>query len=115
MLNSGHVDLAGLLPDLNRYRLALLKQMYLAACMRFGIPEGDTADELRPDLIAARGATSRQDVPHSRLALGLTVLRFHEPITPVRAPVARAVAHEADCPRDEVLLVGRVFVSCRPD
>lgn len=39
MLNSGHVDLAGLLPDLNRYRLALLKQMYLAACMRFGYPK----------------------------------------------------------------------------
>lgn len=111
MLNSGQVDLAGLLPDHNRYRLALLKHAYLAACMRFGVLDGEAADEVRHDLIAARDAASRQDVPHSRLALGLTVLRFHEPASPVTAPVVRAVAHETTGPCDGVLLAGRVFVS----
>jgi hypothetical protein len=54
MLKSGQVDLAGLLPDRNRYHLALLKHAYLAACMKFGVLQGDAADEIRRDLIAAR-------------------------------------------------------------
>jgi len=44
MLKSGQVDLAGLLPDGNRYHLALLKHAYLAACMKFGVLQGDAAD-----------------------------------------------------------------------
>jgi hypothetical protein len=114
MLKSGQVDVAGLLPDRNRYHLALLKHAYLAACMRFGILQGDAADEVRRDLIAARDAASRKEVPESRLALGLTVLRSHQlspSAPPVTAPVVSAVAHEATGPCQGVLLAGRVFVS----
>jgi len=111
MLKSGQVDLAGLLPDRNRYHLALLKHAYLAACMKFGVLQGDAADEIRRDLIAARDAASRQAVPESRLALGLTVLRRHQPSSPVTAPVVTAVAHEPTGPCHGVLLAGRVFVS----
>jgi hypothetical protein len=111
MLKSGQVDLAGLLPDRNRYHLALLKHAYLAACMKFGVLQGDAADEIRRDLIAARDAASRQAVPESRLALGLTVLRCHQPSSPVTAPVVTAVAHEPTGPCHGVLLAGRVFVS----
>jgi hypothetical protein len=111
MLKSGQVDLAGLLPDRNRYHLALLKHAYLAACMKFGVLQGDAADEIRRDLIAARDAASRQAVPESRLALGLTVLRRHQPASPVTAPVVTAVAHEPTGPCHGVLLAGRVFVS----
>ena len=111
MLHSGRVDLAGLLPDRNRYRLALLKHAYLAACMKFGVLQGDAADEIRRDLIAARDAASRTDVPESRLALGLTVLRRHQPCRPVAAPVVWAVAHEPVGLCDGVLFAGRVFVS----
>jgi hypothetical protein len=111
MLKSGQVDLAGLLPDRNRYHLALLKHAYLAACMKFGVLQGDAADEIRQDLIAARDAASRQAVPESRLALGLTVLRRHQPSSPVTAPVVTAVAHEPTGPCHGVLLAGRVFVS----
>jgi hypothetical protein len=111
MLKSGQVDLAGLLPDRNRYHLALLKHAYLAACMKFGVLQGDAADEIRRDLIAARDAASRQAVPESQLALGLTVLRHHQPSSPVTAPVVTAVAHEPTGPCHGVLLAGRVFVS----
>jgi hypothetical protein len=111
MLKSGQVDLAGLLPDRNRYHLALLKHAYLAACMKFGVLQGDAADEIRRNLIAARDAASRQAVPESRLALGLTVLRRHQPSSPVTAPVVTAVAHEPTGPCHGVLLAGRVFVS----
>jgi hypothetical protein len=111
MLKSGQVYLAGLLPDSNRYRLALLKHAYLAACMTFGVLQGDAADEIRRDLMAARDAASRKDVPESRLALGLTVLRRHRPCPPVTAPVVRAVAHVPAGPCEGVLLAGRVFVS----
>jgi hypothetical protein len=111
MLRSGQVDLAGLVPDRNRYRLALLKHAYLAACMKHGILDGSAADEIRHDLIAARDAASPEDVPQSRMALGLTVLRFHGPTTPVTWPVARAVAHEAEGHCEGVFLAGRVFVS----
>jgi hypothetical protein len=111
MLKSGQVDLAGLLPDRNRYRLALLKHAYLAACMRFGVPQGDKADEIRRDLMAARDAASRMDVPESRLALGLTVLRRYQPCRPGTAPVVWAVAQVPTGPCNGVLLAGCVFVS----
>jgi hypothetical protein len=111
MLKSGQVDLAGLLPDRNRYHLALLKHAYLAACMKFGILQGDAADQIRRDLIAARDAANRKAVPESALALGLTVLRQHEPFRSAAAPVVRAVAHEPTGPCHGVLLAGRVFVS----
>lgn len=111
MLKSGQVDLAGLLPDRNRYRLALLKHAYLAACMKFGVLQGAAADEVRQDLMAARDAAGRMDVPQSRLALGLTVLRRYRPCRPGDAPVAWAVAHVPAAPCDGVLLAGRVIVS----
>jgi hypothetical protein len=111
MLKSGQVDLAGLLPDRNRYHLALLKHAYLAACMKFGVLQGDAADQVRRDLIAARDAANGKAVPESALALGLTVLRQHQPFRPVTAPVVRAVAHEPNGPCHGVLLAGRVFVS----
>jgi len=111
MLKSGQVNLAGLLPDRNRYHLALLKHAYLAACMKFGVLQGDAADHVRRDLIAARDAANRKTVPESTLALGLTVLRHHQPLRPVTAPVVRAIAHEPTGPCHGVLLAGRVFVS----
>jgi hypothetical protein len=111
MLRTGQVDLAGLMPDRNRYRLALLKHSYLVACMRFGTLVGDVADEIRRDLIAARDAPSREEVPVSRLALGLTVVRFVAPWPGVTAPAIRAIIHEDSGPCEGVILAGQVFVS----
>jgi hypothetical protein len=114
MLNGGRVDLTGLQPDRNRYRIALLKQAYLAACMKFGIPRDEAGDEIRHDLIAARDAPGRRAVPLSQLALGLTVLRRDEPIHVALPPVVWAVAQDTATSDEGVLLAGRVFISWPP-
>jgi hypothetical protein len=87
MLASGEVDLEACRPDRNRYSIALLKQAYLAACLTFGILEHDRVAAVRRDLLAARKAGSRDEVPPSALALGLTVLRRYEPVERAIAPV----------------------------
>ncbi|MEU8251644.1 HNH endonuclease [Nonomuraea sp. NPDC048916] len=111
MLQGGEITLAGLLPDENRCRLALLKHAYLAACLRAGAPAGADGDLVRHDLIAARDATGRSEVPYSPLAMGLTVIR-HVGATPLAsAPLVRAVVHLSEEPIEGVLLVGRIFVS----
>jgi hypothetical protein len=110
MLEGGEVELAGLLPDWNRVNLALLKHAYLAACMTYGVLEGEVADLIRADLVAARDADGPQNVPTSALALGQRVSRGGEP-TPGIPPLVRAVAQEADGPGPGVVLGGWVFVS----
>lgn len=110
MLNSGQVDLSACLPDPNRSRLGLLKHAFLAACLHLGPLEGSEADAVRADLIAARDAATRYDVPRSRLALGLTVVRSHDgPV--VEWPVVYALANVDDTPTPGVLLGGTTFVS----
>ncbi|SCL32889.1 hypothetical protein GA0074692_3436 [Micromonospora pallida] len=110
MLRSGEVDLNGLLPDRNRYRLALLKQAYLGMCIALkGIPRGAISDQVRRDLIATRDAPSRQEVPTSALALGQFVRRFNQPQTD--APAALAVYSDNGRELSGVILVGRIFVA----
>ncbi|MCM4078305.1 HNH endonuclease [Paractinoplanes hotanensis] len=109
MLASGELDLDAVLPNWDRCKIALLKHAYLAACLTYGVIEGEVADEIRRDLVAARDAKSRQDVPMSRLAMGLTVCRTYEPTTD--EPAIRAVLHEPSGDVEGVLLVGRIFVS----
>lgn len=111
MLRSGEIELAGLLPDENRYRLALLKHSYLAVCLQFGILEGADSDHVRRDLIAARDAAGRMNVPHSPLAMGLTVIRHNGATALASAPLVRAIVHLGEEPIEGVLLAGRVFVS----
>jgi hypothetical protein len=110
MLESGEVELAGLLPDWNRVNLALLKHAYLAACVTYGVLEGDVADLIRADLVAARDADGPQNVPTSALALGQRVSRGGEPTLGI-PPLVRAIAQEADGPGPGVVLGGWVFVS----
>lgn len=111
MLRGGEVDLYVIPPNENRYRLALLKQSYLAACLQFGIPEGDAGDLFRRELIAARDAASLRHVPASPLAWGLTIYRNYETSSPALAPLVRAVAHSDKESIEGVLLAGNVFVS----
>lgn len=110
MLRSGALSLAGVLPEPRRYRLALLKHAYLAACLKFpSLVDNEIAAQVRHDLIAARDADGRDNVPASALAMGLTVLRRNEAATV--PPVVLAIAHLTDGPCEGVLLAGRVFVS----
>ncbi len=115
MLKSGQVDLTGLEPDADRCRIALLKHAYLATCMKFGVPQGEIADQVRQDLIAARDAPSRRAVPPSRLARGLTVVRRDEPVDAAAPSVAWAtLRHQEPSCTEGVVLAGETFVSRPP-
>lgn len=110
LLLSGQIDLTVYEPDLNRVRLALLKHAFLAACMAFGPLEGPEADAVRADLIAARDAPSRHEVPRSDIALGLTVLRSKG--TPrTNEPVLRSIATGADNEELHGVTLAGTFVS----
>lgn len=109
MLASGEIALDAPLPNWGRCMTALLKHAYLAACLVYGRLEGEVADEIRRDLVAARDAKSRQDVQVSKLAMGLTVCRTYDPSTD--EPAIRATLHEPAGDVEGVLLVGRIFVS----
>jgi hypothetical protein len=111
MLASGKVYLDIRPPNRNRYMLALLKSAYLAASLKVDILEDPGAEEVRHDLLAARNASSRETVPMSALALGLTVLRRYDAVPPNFPPVVRAVLHDDGGPVDGVVLAGRIFVS----
>ena len=110
LLLSGNVDLTAYLPDTNRVRIGLLKHAFLAACLAFGAigPEGDA---VRRDLIAARDAANRREVPRSDLALGLTVLRS-DTGRRLEWPVVVCLAEVDDEETIEgVMLGGTTFVS----
>ncbi|MEV0453899.1 hypothetical protein [Catellatospora methionotrophica] len=109
------VSLQGALPNKDHVRLALLKNAYLAACVRFGMQEGGYADEVRADLIAARDARTRQDVPPSRIARGLLFRRLFGPVPTDAASVAIAVADDPSGRVLGVVLAGRIFVSWTTD
>jgi HNH endonuclease len=114
LLRSGHVELAVHSPDANRVRLGLLKHAFLAGCLRYGSLEGAEADAVRRDLIAARDAPSRSEVPRSDLALGLTVLRFNEGPR-LGWPAIHCIAEMEDKSLEGVLLAGTTFVSWSSD
>lgn len=117
ILLSGEVDLKGALPNDDHVRLALLKNAYLAACLRFGVWDGSYADEIRADLVAARDARSRHDIPPSRLARGLSFFRLYGPPPADAVAVAIAIARADDPsgPIPGVVLAGRIFVSWTSD
>lgn len=54
----GEVTLEVSPPDENRCRLALLKSMYLALCIKAGVPEANQRIGCRPDGSGAGGAYS---------------------------------------------------------
>lgn len=113
LLQSGQLELDALLPDENRYRLGLLKQVYLAGYIDHGGPPPD-CDGIRADLIAARDAPDRESVPPSRIALSLEVLRV-DGESRSAPPLALAIAHIGDEHVGGVLLGGSVFVAARID
>ncbi|WFE60076.1 HNH endonuclease [Micromonospora sp. WMMD712] len=110
ILAAGDVTLEVSPPNENRWRLALLKSMYLAVCLNAGIPEGEPADRIRAELMAVRNAKRKADVPVSAIAHGLTVLRhWGDPITEESVMLAEIQLETGPLPG--VLLAGRVFVS----
>ena len=95
--------------DYRRCWIALLKQAYLASCLRFGILDGAILDSIRAELISVRDVRSRAAIPRTPLAERLKVAARAEPIVGVPPVVEAKATYETD-PIPGVLLVGRVFV-----
>jgi hypothetical protein len=100
----------------NRTKLALMKCLYLTACLDMGAPpNGVVADQVRGELVTARDAPSREAVPRSDLALSLHISRSHQDVRVPNTPAASiAVAQMEGGPRWGALLVGNVFVEFPP-
>jgi hypothetical protein len=114
ILAAGNVEVEYDAPEHKRWSIALLKCVYLALCIKFGVLEGEWAEQVRADLLAARDAPSRADVPASEIAQRLHVLRGfgREPIT--THPVVTGIMRGPYGPLEGVLLAGRLFVSWSP-
>jgi hypothetical protein len=66
-------------PNPRLYKLAALKHAFLAACLDLrAIPQTPCADLIRRDLLAARDAPSRKEIPASDYALSMPLMRTHE-------------------------------------
>lgn len=63
-----------------RYRVALLKHAYVAACLHLGtIPDGEAAAAVRAELLAVRDAPDRDELPASPIAQCLRFGRSYRP------------------------------------
>lgn len=111
LLNSGDVKLTATAPDPNRLRLAALKHAYLSACVHLrAIPPG--TDQVRAELIAARDAPNRDQVPYSPTAAGIEILRIDpDGNRPPAHPLLHAAANIDGQIEQGALLGGKVFVS----
>lgn len=115
LLNAGEVEFTATAPDPNRLALAALKQAYLSACVYLrAIPAG--TEQVRAELIAARDAPSREEVPYSPMAAGVEILRL-DPASgrPPAEPLVHAVAEIHGVVEQGALLGGVVFVSWSSD
>jgi HNH endonuclease len=113
MLRLGTVNLHFRVPDPQRYRLAVLKHAYLAACLYLGyVPAMPEADEIRAELVAVRDAPRRSRPPTSEYAQRLRIYRSYQP--PQGPPLA-IVATQPDKPDEDpeylISLAGTLFVS----
>nr|WP_221382040.1 HNH endonuclease [Actinoplanes polyasparticus] len=114
ILAAGNVEMEYDTPEHRRWSIALLKCVYLALCIKFGVIKGEWADQVRADLLAARDAPSRADVPPSKIAQRLHVWRGFAPEPITSDPVVTGIIHGPDGPMEGVLLAGRLFVSWSP-
>lgn len=100
-------------PDPRRYRLALLKFAYLAACLYLHrVPASADAHAIRADLLAARDTPMRSRPPESKAANRLKIYR--SPVGAQGPPLALVVSHDAEDDNDPEFLIslaGAVFVS----
>ena len=80
MLEAGTFQLHYRAPDPRRFRIALLKHAYLAACLYLGyVPDVEEAVAIREVPVAVRDAPRRQRPPEHPLAERLVVYRSGRP------------------------------------
>jgi hypothetical protein len=100
-------------PDPRRWRMALLKHAYLAACLYFGsVPDTADARTIRADLLAVRDLPRNSGPPPCEAANRLKVYRSHVGAQgPTLALVARPGAEDDAEPEILISLAGALFVS----
>lgn len=113
MLASGEWRMHYRQPDPRRYRLALLKHAYLAACLYLHrVPDTPDARAIRAVLLAARDTPRGGQPPESPLADRLAIHRSHSGTQ--GPPLALATPQHAEDDRDREILIslaGVLFVS----
>jgi len=100
-------------PREDRWRIAALKHAYLAACINLGhIPDSQSANEARHDLLVARDFARHTRLPHSAIASSLVVGRAFERYEGI-PPLALVAAQVGDDPSIQLLisLAGKIVVS----
>ena len=111
MLESGELVAEFRLPDENRYRIAALKQVYLAACLlKRSIPMTRGAEAVRAELLSARDASDIQSVPIGEIAAGLQLGRAADRAKETPA-LTTCVVNNRGSTWHGVLLGGAVAVS----
>lgn len=114
MLSSGAVNITYQPPDPRRYRLALLKHAYLAACLYLRqAPGAGDAQTIRDDLLTVRDLPRKASPPESEIASRLDIYRSGVGRQgPPLALVAQADPRARDAePQVLISLAGVVFVS----
>ena len=114
MLEAGTFQLHYRAPDPRRFRMALLKHAYLAACLYLGyVPDIDEAVEIREVLVAARDAPRRERPPEHALAERLVVYRSGRSAAgpPLAVMKAQPADIEGGVPPYLISLAGSLFVS----
>jgi len=113
MLRAGTFSMHYRKPDPRRFRLALLKHAYLAACLYLGyVPNIPDAGQIRAALIAARDTPKSIRPEASTHAERLTIYRSNRP--PQGPPLAIMATRPEDSDEDRVPLIslaGTLFVS----
>lgn len=114
MLRAGTFQLHYREPDPRRFKIALLKHTYLAACLYLGyVPDTAEAIAIREFLVAARDAPRREGPPVDPLVDNLVVYRSGRPAAgPPLAIVKTQPAEVAGgVPPYLISLAGTLFVS----
>lgn len=113
MLASGEWRMHYRQPDPRRYRMALLKHAYLAACLYLHrVPDSPDARAIRADLLAARNTSRRVQPPERPLAERLSVYRSHAGTQGPALALVTPQHANGGSPREILIsLAGVLFVS----
>jgi hypothetical protein len=115
MLQAGNLVAEFRSPDSVRYRIAALKQAYLAACILMrSIPTTHQSEALRQQLIAARDAPDSGSVPSSEIAAALRLARASERAENLPTLATCAVKENGETIWMGVLLGGSIAVEWPP-
>jgi hypothetical protein len=113
MFASGNLNINYRVPDPRRYKMALLKHAYLAACLHLqSVPDTDEAGAIRAALLAVRDTPRNQRPPEFGAADRIKVFRSHAGTQgPPLALVAREAPGNNTEPEVLISLAGVLFVS----